>query len=231
MVKIFLDAGHGGNDSGANGNGLAEKNVVLDLSKRIERILENDYKNVEVMQTRTTDVFLTLSQRTEKANKWGADVFVSLHLNGHTSSANGFESFIYNGNTPPETVAFQNVMHQEIIKEIGGSGINDRGKKRDNFHVLRETHMNAILTENLFVTSKSDSALLKQDAFLNKLAQGHVNGLEKWFGLEKVVRTPTKPDSGELYQVIAGTFSDYENAERQVKKLNADGYKAYINKK
>lgn len=230
LVKIYLDAGHGGQDSGATGNGIYEKNIVLDLAKRIEKILETNYKDVQVMQTRTTDVYLSLLERTNKANKWGADVFISLHNNSATSaSAKGFESFIYNDSVSPDTVALQNVMHQEIMKQI--SGVTDRGKKRANFHVLRETNMKAILTENLFISNSSDSALLKQSAFLNKLAQGHVNGLEKFFGLERTIRPPTNEDSGELYQVIVGTFSDYDNAEEQVKKLKADGYEAYINQK
>lgn len=234
MPKIFLDAGHGGKDSGATGNGLYEKNVVLDLTNRIENKLKQ-YKNVEIMQTRTTDVFLELSERTNKANEWGADAFVSIHCNANPSaSAKGFESFVYNGSIGSDTIAFQNVMHQEIVKQIIDSGIVDRGKNKANFHVLRESHMKAILGENLFVSNASDAALLKKDSFLDALAQGYVNGLEKFFGLERTIRPPTDEtpvNSGELYQVIAGTYSEYANAEAQVKKLAADGYTAYINKK
>ena len=56
MVKIYLDAGHGGIDPGAIGNGLQEKNVTLDISKRIEQKLQV-YKNVDIMQTRTDDTY------------------------------------------------------------------------------------------------------------------------------------------------------------------------------
>lgn len=228
LVKIYLDAGHGGNDSGASGNGIHEKNIVLDLAKRIEKLLESNFENVQVMQTRTTDVYLSLLERTNKANKWGADCFVSLHNNSHTNNtAKGFETFIYNDTVSSDTVAFQNVMHQEILKQIG-KDVVDRGKKRANFHVLRESNMKAILSENLFVSNTGDATLLKKDEFINRIAQGHVNGLEKFFGLERTIRPPT---NDELYQVIAGTFSNYENAEDQVKKLKADGYEAYIFKK
>lgn len=233
LVKIYLDAGHGGKDSGAVGNGLYEKNVVLDLAKRIENKLK-EYKNVEVMQTRTTDVFLELSERTKKANEWGADCFVSIHLNSFGNpTAKGFETYIYNGPIQPDTVAFQNVMHQEIVRQLG-KNITDRGKKRANFHVVRESRMKAILGENLFISNSSDAALLKQSSFLDKIAQGYVTGLEKFFGLERTIRPPTneKPNSGDtLYQVIAGTFADYDNAERQVKRLISDGYNAYIKEK
>jgi N-acetylmuramoyl-L-alanine amidase len=232
MVKIYLDAGHGGKDNGASGNGLNEKNVVLDLAKRVETKLKA-YSNVQVLQTRTTDVFLELSERTTKANQWGADVFVSFHCNSAPdTSAKGFESFVYNGSIGPDTIAFQNVMHQEILRQIGGNVV-DRGKKRANFHVLRESHMKAALFENLFVSNASDASLLKQTTFLDRLAQGYVTGLEKFFGLIKETRPPTEtpPKTDSLYQVIAGTYSSRDNAEAQVKKLAADGYSAYIQEK
>jgi N-acetylmuramoyl-L-alanine amidase len=233
-IKIYLDAGHGGKDSGAVGNGLYEKNIALDLVKRIAAKL-HDYTGIEVLQTRTTDVFLELTERTAKANKWGADFFISVHLNSATNSqAKGFETFIYNGELYPKTVAFQNTLHAEIFKQISDNA-TDRGKKRANFHVLREAHASAILVENLFISNSSDTKLLKSATFLDKLAQGYVNGLEKFLGLVKKPDAPTtqpKPSepnkpTGKLYQVIAGTFSSVENAERQIVSLKKDGFNAY----
>lgn len=229
MTKIYLDAGHGGNDSGASGNGIFEKNINLAVTKKIEAILKANYENVEIMQTRTTDIFLSLDARTDKANNWGADCFVAIHVNSSpTASAKGWESFIYNNSPNARTISFQNIMHDAVISEIKStSGVVDRGKNRANFHVLRESKMIAILTENLFVSNPQDASLLKNDAFLNKLAQGHVNGLEKFFGLKRKA-SPTPPKTETLYQVVAGTYSDKTNAEAQVKKLAADGYSAYI---
>lgn len=232
MVKIFIDSGHGGKDSGAVGNGLYEKNVVLDLAKRVEAKLK-EYKNVQVLQSRTTDVFLELSERANKANQWGADCFLSLHLNSATSaSAKGFETFIWNGSVGPDTIAFQNVIHTEVFRQIGPNTV-DRGKKRANFAVLRETNMIALLGENLFVSNATEASLLKTSTFLEKVAQGYVTGLERYYGLIKETRPPTNntPVTDTLWQVIAGTFSSRENAERQVEKLNADGYSAYIKEK
>ena len=232
LVKIYLDAGHGGVDSGAVGNGLLEKNVVLDLAKRIEAKLAQ-YSNVQVLQTRTSDIFLELSERADKANAWGADCFVSLHLNSATSNlAKGFETYIWNGSVGSDTIAFQNLMHTEIFRQIGPNTV-DRGKKRANFAVLRESHMKAILGENLFVSNPTEASLLKTTTFLDKVAQGYVNGLEKFFGLVKETRPPTgeTPAGDTLFQVIAGTFSSVENAQKQVKKLNASGYSAYIQEK
>jgi N-acetylmuramoyl-L-alanine amidase len=225
-MKLYLDSGHGGKDSGASGNGLLEKNLNLDICKRIETFLK-DYTDVEVMTTRETDIYLTLDERTDKANKWGATAFLSVHINANTSpSPRGFESYIY-PNADSATRAFQNVMHQEIYGKIINFGMPDKGKKQANFHVLRESQMKALLTENGFISNSADAALLKNPDFLNKLALGHVIGLEKFFGLKKA----RPPSEVGFYQVIAGTFSQKENAEDLAKKLKADGYDAYVNKK
>ena len=118
-------------------------------------------------------------------------------------------------------------MHLEIYRQISSFGIPDKGKKTANFHVLRESTMKAILTENGFISNSADAALFKRADYLDKLALGHVIGLEKFFGLKKA-RPPS--DNG-LFQVIAGTFSQKDNADDLVKKLKTDGYDAYVFKK
>ena len=80
MTKIFIDLGHGGKDGGAGGHGILEKDIVLKLGKKMQALLKN-YQNVDVMLSRTSDVFLSLDARTDKANNWGADVLCSVHVN------------------------------------------------------------------------------------------------------------------------------------------------------
>lgn len=180
MVKIMLDAGHGGKDSGACGNGLKEKDLTLAIVKKIGALLDQ-YEGVEVSYTRTDDRFLELSKRADLADNAKVNFFNSVHINA-TPSGTGFESFIHT-NASSQSVAYQNVIHAEIMKSIGN--VKDRGKKRANHAVTRETHMPSILTENLFIDNPADNKLLKQDDFLDKIAQGHVNGYEKAFGLKK----------------------------------------------
>ena len=181
MVKIMLDAGHGGKDSGAVGNGLREKDLTLNIVKKIGNLLA-EYEDVEVHYTRTDDRFLELSERAEIANRLKADYFISVHINA--GGGTGFESYIYNGNVDAKTVAYQNVIHAEIMKVIGN--VTDRGKKRANYAVLRETHMPAILTENLFIDNANDAAKLKSEQFLLQVAHGHVQGIVKAFGSTNV---------------------------------------------
>lgn len=226
-MKIFLDAGHGGRDSGAAANGIKEKDIVLDLCKRIEKGLQ-DYENTNVLMSRSSDIFLTLDERTDKANNWKADVLLSVHINSAAaSSARGFESYIY-PNAGAATVAFQNVMHQEIISRLG-STITNRGKKQQNFHMLRESDMKAILTENLFISNAADAGLLKDGSFLQKIADGHIMGLEKFLGLKKKITEPPRPPIIEkLYKVQVGAFEDRKNAEALVNDLLKQGYRPVI---
>src|SRR5699024_7641170 len=115
MFKIFIDPGHGGSDSGATGNGLKEKDLTLKIAKAIKKHLENTYSNILIMMSRTTDKYLSLKERTDMANKWGADYFISVHINSFTSSsANGFESYIHNSNSTAEDNRMQNIIHDEI---------------------------------------------------------------------------------------------------------------------
>jgi N-acetylmuramoyl-L-alanine amidase len=91
---IVLDAGHGGHDPGATGpSGLTEKEVVLDVVKRVARLLEEDLR-VKVAMTRSADVFVPLRDRTNFANKQRADLFVSVHANAHPNAVSeGVETY------------------------------------------------------------------------------------------------------------------------------------------
>lgn len=93
IKKIVVDAGHGGKDPGATGrSGLREKDVNLDVAKRLIKLLRS--KGVEVILTRSVDKFISLDKRVEIANNSGADLFVSVHSNANrVKSLNGFEVY------------------------------------------------------------------------------------------------------------------------------------------
>src|SRR5690625_4888744 len=115
MVKLYLDVGHGGNDPGAGGNGLKEKDLTLSISKKINSLL-GEYDGVTVKMSRSTDKTLSLKQRTDEANSWGADLLLSIHINA--GGGTGFESFIYNGTVYSNTVKYHGVIHDEIMKVL-----------------------------------------------------------------------------------------------------------------
>lgn len=90
---VVLDAGHGGRDPGNIGNGYREKNITLKVVKEIGKLLQ-EYKDIKVVYTRETDVLIDLWKRGEIANKQKADLFVSVHCDGHTSNAYGSSTFV-----------------------------------------------------------------------------------------------------------------------------------------
>lgn len=184
MTKIFIDPGHGGSDPGAVGNGLREKDLTLTISKKIESILKGV---ATVKLSRTNDKTLSLAQRTKMANDWGADYFLSVHINA--GGGTGYEDFIYSGSVRSKTISIRDTIHAEIVKQI--PEVRNRGKKRANFAVVRDSEMPAMLTENLFIDTKADADLLKSNAFLDKVAVGHANGLIKAFNLKGSVGKPT----------------------------------------
>lgn len=98
-MLVVVDPGHGGRDPGAIGySGLQEKLVVLRMSEKIKRELENSYDDISVRLTRSSDNFLPLQKRTQIANELNADLFISVHANsGRSSVAKGFEVFTLSG--------------------------------------------------------------------------------------------------------------------------------------
>lgn len=223
MIKLYLDPGHGGSDPGARGNGLMEKNLTLAIALQIRSMLLNEFEGITIRMSRTNDRTVSLSQRTRDANAWGADFYLSIHINA--SGGTGFESYIYPGTGSP-TTTYQNLIHGEILKQVD---LRDRGKKRANFHVLRETGMPALLTENGFIDHPADAAKLKNPQFIRALARGHVNGIARAFGLKRKTAnsgTGTKP--AKLYRVQIGAYKQRANAEETAKKARNKGFQTYI---
>jgi N-acetylmuramoyl-L-alanine amidase len=120
--KIVIDAGHGGHDTGTIGpNGLLEKDVVLDVAKRLGRLLETRL-GAEVVYTRRDDTFVPLETRTAIANRERADLFISIHANSsHDSDARGVETYYLNFTSSPEALevaARENAVSEKSIHEL-----------------------------------------------------------------------------------------------------------------
>src|SRR5699024_11135603 len=159
---------------------LQEKDITLDIALKTRDILDKKYDGHTIKLSRTTDVTRSLAERTNMANNWGANFFVSIHIN--SSQATGFESYTFDGNYADKerTNAIRSSIHNEIV---GQTGFIDRVKKEKDLHVIRESKAPAILTENGFIYHAGDASNLKDEAFLNKIAQGHADGIAKALGL------------------------------------------------
>lgn len=195
MAKIFIDPGHGAHDPGAVGKHSKEKDNVLKVGLRLKTLLEAAGHTVKM--SRSTDVFIALSTRAQMANSWGADYFVSLHNNAATASATGFETFIHT-HTQSKTAGFQSAIHAAIAGKIG---IRDRGKKRANYAVLRETRMPAVLIEYAFISNAGDESILINK--VEQLAQWTAQGITAYAGgTVKPAANPTPPPESTQKQEI-----------------------------
>jgi N-acetylmuramoyl-L-alanine amidase len=120
--KIVIDAGHGGHDTGTIGpNGLLEKDLVLDVARRLGRLLETRL-GAEVAYTRRDDTFVPLETRTAIANRERADLFISIHANSsRDSDARGVETYYLNFTSSPEALevaARENAVSEKSIHEL-----------------------------------------------------------------------------------------------------------------
>jgi N-acetylmuramoyl-L-alanine amidase len=221
MVRIFLDPGHGGSDPGATGNGLQEKNITLSLASTIRNFLINEYENVDVQMSRTGDQTVSLTSRTNAANTWGADFYLSIHVNA--GGGTGFESYVY-PNVGVPTTTYRQAIHEEVLKAVNFS---NRGQKQADFHVLRETNMDAVLTENGFIDNTSDAEKLRSPSFITSLARGHTNGLARAFNLRRKTTPAPSPGQG-VYRVQIGAFRTRENAERLAERAISKGFETYV---
>jgi N-acetylmuramoyl-L-alanine amidase len=120
--RIVIDAGHGGHDPGTTGrSGLQEKDLVLDVALRLDRIVRQDL-GAEVLLTRSTDVFIPLEERTAIANSRGADLFLSIHANASRNPrARGIETYFLNFAQNPhaeEVAARENAISAATLKDL-----------------------------------------------------------------------------------------------------------------
>ncbi len=170
--KVFIDPGHGGQDSGAVGNGKHEDELNLAIARKVEQKLKS--KGIEVKMSRYNDEFISLSDRAKMANQYAPDVFISIHHNSSDlMSANGIETYYHTRKGEYSNYA-QNIQNSAINE----TGARNRGVKSANFAVLRETNMPSALVESGFITNPTESANLTNSNYKEKLANGIVNGIE-----------------------------------------------------
>jgi N-acetylmuramoyl-L-alanine amidase len=151
VKKIVLDPGHGGKDPGAMAFGLKEKDIVLDVAKRLAPVLRKEL-GCEVVLTRKDDVFISLEERTAIANTNNADLFISLHINAHTSAkVRGLETYYLNLTTNAEAMrvaARENATSTHQMSELQDilSDIMKNSKIDESARLAQQVH-NSILTE------------------------------------------------------------------------------------
>lgn len=192
---VVIDAGHGAHDSGAKGVMGWEKDYALDMALRLEKALQQ--RGFKTLLTRRNDVFLTLGQRVDIANRQNNAIFISLHFNSSGSrDANGIETYALapqgtrstNGGSPwnsplsgnrrdAENIALATAVHAHVIHDMKPI---DRGIKRARFNVLRGINKPAILFEGGFVTNPTEGKKIHDPQHRQRIVDSIANAVVKF---------------------------------------------------
>ncbi|MEL3961479.1 N-acetylmuramoyl-L-alanine amidase [Lysinibacillus endophyticus] len=205
MVKIGFDAGHGINTPGKRTpDGEREWSFNNQVAIAFQKEL-SQYGGVELRRfddpTGQRDV--PLLERTNGANRWGADYYISFHHNalaGQWGNHTGVETFVYTS-PKPGSLALANAIHPAVVLAYG---LRDRGIKRANLHIVRETTMPAILIEGGFMDSTIDIKKLRDNQVLANAGTQIAQALAKYLGLKKTTK------EGEL------TVAQYEELKKLI---------------
>lgn len=190
-MKIYLDAGHGAADSGAVGiAGRLEKDDNLKLALSLaNRLKERGYT---VKLSRTGDTYPTLKKRVDEANEFGADLFISLHRNSASATANGVEALYCPGASQKSRVMAEKI--SAALKDA--CGFTNRGAKCQRAYVLEHTKMPAVTIESGFVTNQADNQ--KYDKNQKALIEAIVTVIAKEFPCANA--SASKPDDNDEYR-------------------------------
>lgn len=167
---IMLDAGHGGWHNGASYEGRLEKDDALNLTLAVGQILKDN--GVNVLYTRTEDVYISPGERARMANEAGADWFVSIHRNSspYPGQYSGIESLVYSRYGEAE------VMAENINQNLESVGFINQGiTERPGLIVLNSTQMPSVLVEVGFINTPADNYLF--DTKFNEIAQAIADGI------------------------------------------------------
>jgi N-acetylmuramoyl-L-alanine amidase len=167
---VVIDAGHGGHDRGARAvSGMNEKDLCLDMAKRLKPLLER--AGFRVVMVRDRDVFVPLGRRVEISNRYRNAIFVSIHYNwARRRAARGLEVFYH---TPQSRRLAANILRESLRVY----STPNRGVKPANFYVLRNNRRPAVLLELGFLSNSQDNAYVQRADIRQRQAEAIARGI------------------------------------------------------
>lgn len=227
-MKIAIGAGHGPNTAGKRS--VDGKLKEFQFNSRVVDLIVNllsEYEDVETLITSDKAKDVPLTERINKANEWGANLYLSIHANAHGdgktwTNAKGIECFI-DDSKPKESLVIATAIQTELIRETGK--IN-RGVKFKNFYVLDKSKMSAVLCELGFMTHIDEVEDLKNESYRLKVARAIVRALAMHYKLKIRPKKALKSPKG--YIVQAGYFKSRIEADRHITALKEKGVEAFI---
>lgn len=227
--KYIQDAGHGGNDPGAGANGHVEKVYTLEAATYVNKRL--NALGIKSSMTRTKDVTLDSTPRTNKVKNSGADVCLSHHFNA--GGGDGVETIhsIFSNNklatTIAKTIAAAGVSFRRVFSRQGANG-------KDYYFMHRQTgRVDTIIIEYEFVDGKNNGRI-KSKSFREKLYEATVKAVCQHEGVAYKAPgstskpKPTAPASGTMHRVVTGSFSEKVNASSRASALKKKGFDSFL---
>ena len=222
MAKVFLGVGHGGSDPGAVASGFKEKdlNLVTALACQAELIRHG----VSVLMERTGDVGVKSSLAISMCNDFAPDLAVDIHHNA--GGGDGAEVFHHHLGGNSKKVA------GNILDEIVKIGQNSRGLKtklnssgKDYFYFIRDIVAPSVIVECAFLDNAKDVQIVDTAAEQKAMGVAIAKGILKTLGIAYKEPEVAAPATGKLYRVQVGAYSVKANAEAQLAKVKAAGFK------
>ncbi|MDO4301567.1 MAG: N-acetylmuramoyl-L-alanine amidase [Clostridia bacterium] len=183
---IVLDAGHGGNDPGASGNGLIEKDLTLKMLLSAKELF--DKSDIKCYVTRSTDMYPSFDDRTNLANEVG-DAFISIHINSAANtSASGTETYSLYANDLGNDLTSYRLAEEMLNQLLEKLGTVNRKVKSENWIVLRQSKIPATLIEIGFISNSGDAAIMGSQDGISKVGQAIYEGVVNLFDTYPPVR-------------------------------------------
>lgn len=202
MLKIAIDAGHGLNTAGKRCLKSLDPKESREwlLNSRIAEKLEDMLKTYDCEVLRVDDATgkkdISLAERCEKADKWGADVYISIHHNAGINGGSGGGTEVYYCSTKAERAEQAKKLYDCIVKETGLIGNRSNKIVKKSFYVLKNTNCPAFLVENGFMDSATDIPAILSENHAEKTAKGFLDFLIASFGLAKKHSTGNAGSAG-----------------------------------
>ncbi len=167
VQTVVIDPGHGGAKPGAQGSTSWEKNITLEVAKKFGQLIEDNYPDVKVIYTRTTDVDISLAERAHIANRNKADLFISIHANSHKSSApTGVETFVMGLSESKANLEVARKENADILLE---AGYQDNADYQGFDPNAPETYVMLAMFQNAFIDKSLNLAQAIQTQYKQHL--------------------------------------------------------------
>lgn len=238
-ITVVIDPGHGGKDPGhlAHDPSLEpEKDLNLKIAQYLGGYIEKYLQNVKVVYTRTSDVYPSLDDRVEIANRHNADYFISIHCNGNDrTSVRGTETHVHSFDFT-KSVSLAREIEKQFSSRAGrhSRGVKDGNDRSHSIQVLKYTRMTSVLVECGFMTNAPEARYLNtengQEIIASAIFRGFRTFIQKQHpSIDFIRKTPAETASGSYTIQIMSSIDPIDTESSHFKKMPAPVTRVKLN--